>query len=77
MTDEQTEALKRFNDEQAKIVAEYVKKSNISEIETLKSTTQELKENSKYDKRPFDLFLSLLDSRIADLKGKTNDRNYC
>lgn len=37
MKDEQTEALKRFNDEQAKIVAEYVQKSVIEELEKIKT----------------------------------------
>lgn len=73
MTDEQTEALKGFNDEQAKIVAEYVQTSLIEELKNIKEFTEILKDNSKCkgcDKQPYDVFISLCDKRIAELKGE-------
>lgn len=46
-------------------------KSVIEEFEKVKDLTQVMKENSKfYDNQLFDLFLSLLDARIAELKGE-------
>ena len=66
MKDEQTEALKQFNDMQAKIVAEYVKKSTISKLEKVKAELSELLESSvwQYDVR------KIIDNNIAETKGE-------
>lgn len=78
MKDEQIEALKRFNDEQAKIVAEYVQTFVIAEFEAVKAEIQKyVTENKKSE----DLYLSgcgdgayhtlaIINKRIAELKGE-------
>lgn len=45
----------------------------IKEFENIKEFTEALKDNSKCkecDKQPYDVFISLCDKRIAELKGK-------
>lgn len=70
MTDEQTEALKRFNDEQAKIVAEYVKKSVIEELKKIKNEIRNKEDG--YGKYPVcDNCIKIIDKHIKELKGKT------
>ena len=56
--------------EALEVLIDYYEVGFIEELESLKSITQVMKENSKYDNQPFDLFLSLLDSRISELKGE-------
>lgn len=65
MKDEQTEALKRFNDEQAKIVAEYVQKSNIAELERLKKEIEKI----PYYQLRFEV-PRRINRRISELKGE-------
>lgn len=71
MKDEQTEALKRFNDEQAKIVAEYVQKSNIAELEKLKA---EILEENRFIWYSVDI-KDCIDKHISKLQGEINNDN--
>ena len=69
MKDEQTEALKRFNDTQAEMVAEYVKKSNIAELEKTKEEMWKTEPNGV----SFELknnISELIGEHIAELKGE-------
>ena len=46
----------------------------IKEYENIKEFTETLKDNSKCkecDKQPYDVFISLCDKRIAELKGES------
>ena len=75
--DELIKALQYDRDQYDKGYKDGVKETFIAELEKIKSLTQVMKENSKfYDNQPFDLFLSLLDSRIADLKGNKCDNDH-
>ena len=75
MKDERTEALKQFNDTQSKIVAEYVRKSNIAELEKVKENIQFLAEKclpnslaEEYEVKGLKTSIEIIDFHIAKLK---------
>lgn len=75
MKDERTEALKQFNDTQSKIVAEYVRKSNIAELEKVKANIQFLAEKclpnslaEEYEVKGLKTSIETIDFHIAKLK---------
>lgn len=72
MKDEQTEALKQFNDEQAKIVAEYVHKSNIAKLEKIRQEIYDIEEPD-HDFEGFyycyEKVFKIIDKELATLKG--------
>lgn len=75
MKDERTEALKQFNDTQSKIVAEYVRKSNIAELEKVKTNIQFLAEKclpnslaEEYEVKGLKTSIEIIDFHITKLK---------
>lgn len=80
MKDERTEALKQFNDTQSKIVAEYVRKSNIAELEKVKENIQFLAEKclpnslaEEFEVKGLKTSIEIIDFHIAKLKDVEHD----